>query len=793
MDSLKYFQQALSIHGYYPPEIIGDGNIHRFSVNGKPDDEAGWYILFSNGPIMAGAFGDWRSGKKQKWSEKAESKMTDAERTVFREVMKKASKLRAEIRRQKQEEAQKRANLIWQQAETAGDDHPYLIKKGVPSYGLRIHNGVLVLPLRDSHGDIKSLVFIGADGKKRNLAKGQKEGRYFEIAGKCEIIYLVEGYATGASIHETQGDTVIVCCDAGNLKPVSKVIRSKFPKTKIVICADDDAWTEDNPGLTKAREAAEAIKAQIVSPKFKDSLTQPTDFNDLHQLEGIEEVRWQLIQAQPAYLVEILRDAFNRNEEGDASLIKKRYAGRLVFDHNEGVWYRFREHHWHRDDINTVREVVTSISDVYTKGAFNCMDLRRRLLESEGPELNKETKDEDNWLLKLEKNFLSRAGQLRGESRAKKVLSWAAAGEPLGVTSEVWEPDPWLLGASNGVVDLKTGKLRPGRPDDYIRTICPVAYAPDAICPTWERFLLDIFTQPDEGDQLALFDYFHKMLGYTLIGDCREAIFAILYGEGRNGKTTLLETIRHVLGPYSFKASSELVLKNARPSGAGSPDPQTLALRHRRFVYCSETEEGRLLDGNRVKHLCGNDSLSARGLYEKRPTVFLPTHTLYLITNDKPKVRSDDFAIWQRIKPVPFLISFVDEPKGDWQKPVDKDMQKKLIAEAVGILAWLVDGAQLYQKEGLETPAIVTQEAQEYRSAESLLQQWAQENCVIQRFSEATSKDLFNSFKDWLERNRNKSWTKQRFSRTLLKEFREYGVEKGDTTNDRGFKGIRLK
>ena len=205
------------------------------------------------------------------------------------------------------------------------------------------------------------------------------------------------------------------------------------------------------------------------------------------------------------------------------------------------------------------------------------------------------------------------------------------------------------------------------------------------------RFLLSVFYQPNNNNTLELLDYFQKLLGYTLIGTCIEAIFVILFGSGRNGKTTLLEIIRHVLGPYSYKANSELFLRQTRPGGLGNPDSETLALRHKRFVYCAETEEGRLLDGNRVKHLSGNDCLTARGLYEKRPTEFLPTHTLYLMTNDKPQIRSDDFAIWQRIKPVPFLVSFVDEPQGAWQQPADKDMQNKLKAEAEGILTWIVE------------------------------------------------------------------------------------------------------
>jgi len=797
------FRQLMFDNGYNPLEIIADGELHRFTVNGKSQDEAGWYVLFDGGPIPAGAFGDWRSGNKFTWSEKSEAQMSTAESKTYQEAMEHARRLRDEARQQEQARAQKRAVSIWEKAQPASD-HSYLKNKGVSSYGLRCHKKTLVMPLVDPQGQITTLQFISADGQKRFLTGGKKQGSFFEIPGTGEVFYLVEGYATGATIHAATGATVIVCCDAGNLEPVAGAIRDKHPRALIVICADNDQWTEGNPGMAKATAAARLVNGRIAVPSFADVSKQPTDFNDLAQLEGIEKVYQQIKRAEapkedesPSIwsdeLLSELQDALNRNEEGDALLIKHRFQNKLVFDHTEGAWYRFQGHHWHRDDINRVREVVIKISDLFVNGAIRCLDRLRKSDKIAGPEPDEEQKAKSKKLLDLREKLLKRASALRGETRARNILSWAAAGDPLGVTSEVWEPDPWLLGVNNGVVELKTGNFRPGKPDDFIRTFSPIDYDPQAECPTWNKFLWDIFAQPDENDSILLTDFFHKLLGYTLIGDCREAVFIILYGEGRNGKTSLLETVRHILGPYSFKVSPELILKKSRPSGPGSPDADTLALRHKRFVFCAETEEGRRLDGNRVKHLCGNDCLTARGLYEKRPTEFLPTHTLYLMTNDKPQIRSDDFAIWQRIKPVPFLVSFLDDPQGPWQRPVDKDMQKKLKAEAAGILTWMVDGCQIYLTEGLETPAIIIDEAKEYRSDESLLQQWSREACTLTPHGEVKSKELFDSFTQWLKNNGYQEWGHKTFSGRLLKEFKEYGIEKTRRAEGIIFTNINLK
>lgn len=104
-------------------------------------------------------------------------------------------------------------------------------------------------------------------------------------------LFICEGYATGASIHEATGHAVAVAFDSGNLKPVAEALRRKYPETKLIICADNDQWTEGNPGTTKAKEAAEAVGAAIVCPSFTDVSTKPTDFNDMVRLSGIESVK----------------------------------------------------------------------------------------------------------------------------------------------------------------------------------------------------------------------------------------------------------------------------------------------------------------------------------------------------------------------------------------------------------------------------------------------------------------------------------------------------------------------
>jgi putative DNA primase/helicase len=133
------------------------------------------------------------------------------------------------------------------------------VKKSVQSHGLHLHNGLLVIPLRDSDGNLHSLQFIDSDGNKRFLSGGRKKGCYFALGSPVASLCIAEGYATAATIHESTGLPVAVAFDAGNLMAVAQALRMKFPKIKITLCADNDAATPGNPGLTKAQEAAIAI------------------------------------------------------------------------------------------------------------------------------------------------------------------------------------------------------------------------------------------------------------------------------------------------------------------------------------------------------------------------------------------------------------------------------------------------------------------------------------------------------------------------------------------------------
>jgi putative DNA primase/helicase len=188
----------------------------------------------------------------------------------------------------RQVEAREKAAVIWQAAEPAPENHPYLVTKGIRSHGLRVHEGKLVVPMRDG-ATLHSLQFIGLEGDKHFLSGGRVSGCYLLIGTPDGALCIAEGYATGASIHEAAGCAVAVAFNAGNLLPVARTLRAKFPDLRLTVCADDDASTPGNPGLSKAREAAQAVDASLAVPDFgRNRPNGATDFNDLHRHAGFE-------------------------------------------------------------------------------------------------------------------------------------------------------------------------------------------------------------------------------------------------------------------------------------------------------------------------------------------------------------------------------------------------------------------------------------------------------------------------------------------------------------------------
>ncbi len=296
-DAERQFREAAARRALnLPPRLEGDGKLRRCSVaGGKPGAIDGAYLLHLDG-IPAGYIENFRDGRgPETWRADVGRGSAHAETKAQTERIQRPPAMQVYGEQIRHKEAANMAARLWGDASAAPSDHPYLTKKGVGPYGLKQQSdGRLIVPLCDENGALHSLQTIAATGQKSYLPGGRKRG-CFHIIGEIDPsgqILIAEGYATAVSLYEATGLTVVVACDCVNLEPVGDALQKKYPAAILIFCADDDAWTTGNPGVAKAKDAAQAVGGKIALPKFSGPRMEgQTDFNDLACAEGLEAVR----------------------------------------------------------------------------------------------------------------------------------------------------------------------------------------------------------------------------------------------------------------------------------------------------------------------------------------------------------------------------------------------------------------------------------------------------------------------------------------------------------------------
>lgn len=303
---------------------ICDGKLHRApSLATKKRNLNVWYVGHADEPA-SGAFGDYAMGINETWTAKRPSAMTDEERGALKRRMEDTQRQRTEQLAKVNAEASEAALAIWKAAAKASPDHPYLAGKGLPVFpGLKqldvdvaytvdgepkkARAGSLVVPLLRPEGGLASVQLIGKDGKKLFLKGTAKAGNYTNVGQPTpDHLIIGEGYATAARCHMATGLCAIVAFDSGNLLPVAKAIRKKYPDAKITIAADNDRFTTKpdgtpyNPGTDAAVAAAKAIGALLAVPAFHADDLKSSDFDDMGQSEGLDAVAAALADAKPA-------------------------------------------------------------------------------------------------------------------------------------------------------------------------------------------------------------------------------------------------------------------------------------------------------------------------------------------------------------------------------------------------------------------------------------------------------------------------------------------------------------
>ena len=415
---------------------------------------------------------------------------------------------------------------------------------------------------------------------------------------------------------------------------------------------------------------------------------------------------------KPGTIEQIARSCMNWDpaphevtDMGNADRFCKLYEGKALYCTLWHKWLVWDKSHWVKDEMGRVVEM-----------AKYC--IKQIQEEAKASKDDEESKRLFAWHLKSQDSH-----------RVAAMLKLSQS--QMSIHPDELDRNTWLLNARNGTVDLRRGELREHRPEDRITMVTKGDYA-EGDMPRIKRFLGEIFNGSQE-----LIDFVQRLIGYSITGEMGERVFPILWGEGKNGKSTLVNLIQDMLGDYARSTPTKTFLaKN------GDQIPNDVArLKGARFVAAQESKEGKFLDTELVKQVTGEDKLQARFLRAEW-FEFYPMFKMWMATNYKPKVKADDIAIWDRLILVPFLVRMKKEQQ-------DKNLKKKLRTELPQFLAWCVEGCLAWQREGLNPPEEVLRATEQYREDEDIIADFLEAHCVFEKGGTANCVKLYNVYQAW--------------------------------------------
>ncbi|MDR8394452.1 phage/plasmid primase, P4 family [Aliifodinibius sp. S!AR15-10] len=397
---------------------------------------------------------------------------------------------------------------------------------------------------------------------------------------------------------------------------------------------------------------------------------------------------------------------------GNAREFVDKYGDKIRYDIDEEQWLYWNGTKWERDPTG-----------LYVMG------MAKRLVESLY-ERAQQIDDQERAKYKQK-----HARKSANEARLKAMMSLATTFPNIKVSKDQLDQHPLLVTLDNLTIDLQDWKKLKLNPNHLITKQLPFAFNSEATCPKWKKFISQIMD-----DNQEIIDFLQQAIGYSLTGLTSEQCLFFLYGSGRNGKSTFVEVLMHLLGEYSIKSGSEMIMN--RSYGSGVPNDIARLCGHR-LVVLSEIQEGKRLDEAKVKNLTGEDTISARFL-RKEYFDFEPTHKLWVFGNHKPLINGTDEGIWRRMRHIKFDVTI---PKDQ----VDPHLKSKLLGELPGIFNWAMKGFKKWQKNGkrLEVPDSIKKDTLSYRSEMDLLSKFLDEVCATKASASCSNKNLRKYYQQW--------------------------------------------
>ena len=437
-------------------------------------------------------------------------------------------------------------------------------------------------------------------------------------------------------------------------------------------------------------------------------------------------------------------------ESGDALLFSSIYEDRLRWTKALG-WMVWNGTQWLQDDAHAKRIVIDFTSEqIRDARTFAAVSTQR----SQDGNISTEAKE-----------YIKFANRMRSNSSTKAILELASA--TLATTANVFDSNPFLLNTPDGVIDLSDSSIRPHDPLLYCSKITGsgLGEATAEQNKLWQDFLDTITTEP-ESVQLSFQEpyvnrdiqsYLQKTIGSTIIGRVFHEGIQIAIGEGRNGKSTLYNAISKTLGEYAGSIDINTMTTDRANKGAAKA-----TLRGKRFITCSELEDGQRLSTQTLKQLASTDPLTIEAKY-KDPEEIEPSHHIVMLTNILPRIGSTDEGTWRRISIIPFKNRIPEDSS--------KANYAQTLFEKAGaaILAWVIEGARMFIADGCRIipPAEIVAATNEYRLQEDWLNDFIENKCVLAADHTVRVGDLHIAYKKYCETIGAYARSRQEFNRAL--------------------------
>lgn len=669
--------------------------------------------------------------------------------------------------------ASTKSKEIYAYASAIEGTNPYLVKKGINAHvGFKLYkgsliidgraaDGALIVPIGDQNA-ISGLEFIWPDGVKRPFPGADYKGKYFCFGSEpVELLNICEGISTGASIFEATNVPTFCARSRTNLKNVAIELRRRYPQCAIRICSDAGNGEQD------ANKAAHAVGGSVVVPIFNAVEGSFSDFNDLHQAQGLESVRLQLTVKRGALRNEVTpfiqpklplcdaRDGTHTNrslsESGNAERLFDAHGEWLRYIHDAKPWLVWNGSSWRWDCGAAIRALAIALPEkIYAEGIG---DMANAL-------------------------YFVKWGRKSREKRTIDASVALLADRPgIRLSREKIDADPFIIGFNHStqIINLQDGTIRSAETNDYVTKSLNVATVgnPNKAV-RWIQFLHQVFS----GDEELIY-WIQMFCGYLLTGSTEEHIFLFCFGQGANGKSVFIEILKFILGDYSRAIASETLSESKRQAGGATPD--LAALVGARLVICSETEDNTALSESLLKGLVSGDSMSVRPLYSA-PIQLTPSFKLIMAGNHKPVIKGVDNGIWRRVRLVPFNRTFSPEER-------DPHLAAKLRAEAPHILAWMVEGCVNWQTHRLsKIPQTIRQATEEYRVDQDIIGTWLDECTSFDSKESVVTAVLYQNYKTWCIKNGHMAFSKTALGRRLT----ERGFNADKVSGNRCWLGLRL-